>query len=246
MNKNNWTAIIPAAGKGSRFDKSKNKIFFVHKKKSILEHMINKISNITTKIIIVINKRDYREAKNISKKFKKKNNIQYVFQNIADGMATAIEIGLRKTSTKFFYTIWCDQIGLSSKTIKETIQYHEKSNFIASFPAARIKNNYTLVEKNKLNYLKKIYQSREEKLGKNSGLNDCGFFCCDTFFFKKNLKKLISSKKIVSKKTREHDFIYALNYFAKSYKIKVKITKNKIDTLGVNFKKDILKLKNIS
>ena len=34
MNKKNWTAILPAAGKGSRFDKPKNKIFFFYKKKN--------------------------------------------------------------------------------------------------------------------------------------------------------------------------------------------------------------------
>ena len=243
MNSKSWTAIIPAAGRGTRFSKFKNKIFFHYKKKSILEHLIFKISKLTEKIIIIINKKDLKEAKKILKKFNKKNKIIFSFQNKPEGMASAIEIGLRRTYSKYFYTIWCDQIGISTRTIKKTIIFHEKNNYISTFPITYLKRSYTLVKKDRSHFLIKVYQSRENEFKNKEGYNDCGFFCCNTNFFKKNLKKLIKSKKILTKKTKEHDFLHALNVFANTKKIMTLISKNKYDAVGINFKKDFNKLK---
>ena len=60
MRKSNWTAIVPAAGKSTRFESEKNKIFYKYKNKTILEHILLKVSDFSNRIILVVNKNDKR------------------------------------------------------------------------------------------------------------------------------------------------------------------------------------------
>ena len=122
MKKFNWTAIIPAAGKSTRFKSKKSKIFFIYKKKSILENILDKVLNLTNNVVIVVNQNDEKESSLISRKFKNKN-IKIVVQKKINGMGTAIQLALRKTKTKNFFSLWGDQLGLSLKTMRSTINF---------------------------------------------------------------------------------------------------------------------------
>ena len=144
MRKSNWTAIVPAAGKSTRFESEKNKIFYKYKNKTILEHILLKVSDFSNRIILVVNKNDKKECKLLVKKFKKKN-VKIVVQKKINGMATAIRLGLSSTNTKNFFTIWGDQLGLSKSTMNKTIKLHENNNFLVTFPAVLKNNPYTLI-----------------------------------------------------------------------------------------------------
>jgi len=89
MKKFNWTAIIPAAGKSTRFKSKKSKIFFIYKKKSILENILDKVLNFTSNVVVVVNKNDKKECASILRKFKNQN-IKIVVQKKINGMGTAI------------------------------------------------------------------------------------------------------------------------------------------------------------
>ena len=74
------------------------------------------------------------------------------------------------------------------------------------------------------------------------GYTDCGLFCCDTNFIKKRLNKYIKEKKIITKKTKEYDFLLSLNLLAEKNKIKTFKTSNKKDTIGINQIKDLKRI----
>ena len=86
--------------------------------------------------------------------------------------------------------------------------------------------------------MKSIKQSREKKILKWKGYSDCGFFCCKTTSVKSSLNQLIRSKSIITKKTKEYDFLLFLNIFAKKNKIKVLKSSIIKDSIGVNSKQD--------
>ena len=52
--KKNWSAIIPAAGNSKRFKYRLSKIFYKIKKKTLIEIIINKISDYSDNIILII------------------------------------------------------------------------------------------------------------------------------------------------------------------------------------------------
>jgi bifunctional N-acetylglucosamine-1-phosphate-uridyltransferase/glucosamine-1-phosphate-acetyltransferase GlmU-like protein len=238
MKKFNWTAIIPAAGKSTRFKSKKSKIFFIYKKKSILENILDKVLNLTNNVVIVVNQNDEKESSLISRKFKNKN-IKIVVQKKINGMGTAIQLALRKTKTKNFFSLWGDQLGLSLKTMRSTINFFEKNEFPIVFPAVYKKNPYTIINFKNGSYLKDIKQSREIKIVVKKGYSDCGFFCCKTSVVKRSLNQSIQSKSIITQKTKEYDFLLSLNIFAKKNKIKVLKSSNIKDSIGINFKRDL-------
>ena len=57
------TFIVPAAGKSSRFNNKKSKIFYIYKKKLILEHIIDKCLVFSKNIIIISNRKNLKKIK---------------------------------------------------------------------------------------------------------------------------------------------------------------------------------------
>jgi len=237
----NWTCIIPAAGKSTRFKDKKNKIFFLYKNKTILEHIILKIKNFSKKIVIVSNIKNIEVTKKLCKKFDK-NIISVVVQKKINGMATAIQKSFPKIRSNFFFIIWADQLGISKNTIKRVLIDHQKNNNIITLPVVRKKNPYTLIELKNEFLISKVYQSREIRLHTDVGYSDCGFFSCNTKEIKRELNKLIKEKKIISKKTKEYDFLQSVEELSKKYKIKVIKSSNNKDCIGINEKKDLKNL----
>ena len=64
MNKD-LTFIIPAAGKSSRFETIKTKIFFKYKNKFLIQHVLEKCLFFSRNIIIVSNTKNLSELKKI-------------------------------------------------------------------------------------------------------------------------------------------------------------------------------------
>jgi bifunctional N-acetylglucosamine-1-phosphate-uridyltransferase/glucosamine-1-phosphate-acetyltransferase GlmU-like protein len=238
--KKNWSAIIPAAGNSKRFKYRLSKIFYKIKKKTLIEIIINKISDYSDNIILIIRKKDKLKILNILKKNKNKNKIYITIQKKPNGMAQAVNIGLKKVINKNFFVIWADQLYLKKKTIRNTLKNHINNANLLTFPIVKKKNPYTLIlfKKNKFS---NILQQRESLIKFRSGYSDCGFFAGKTIVFNNLLRKLIYKKKILTKITKEHDFLHSFKYLTPRHKIELIKINNKIESRGVNYLKDVKK-----
>ena len=232
--------IITAAGKSLRFDKKISKVLFKIKNETIIEKIYKKIIFFSKKTIIVCNNKNFIKIKKILSKYKN-DNIIYTIQKKQNGMATAINHGLRYIDNKNFFIIWGDMIYLQKNTIKKTIDLHLKKKNVLTFPYYKIKNPYTLIIENKYGKFIDILHRREEEFSNKIGKNDCGFFVCNTGKIRKELMKLIKNKKIITKKTKEFDFLKSFKYFNKLGSISLIKASSKHETIGINFKNDILK-----
>ena len=175
MNKD-LTFIVPAAGKSSRFKNKKSKIFYTYKKKSILEHVIDKCLVFSKNIIIISNRKNLKKVKSIVQKKYIKFNIKILIQEKPLGMGDAVYIGLQKVITRFTATIWADQIYLDNETINKTIIYFGKSKSLFTFPVFFKKKPYTKIIRNRSKKFVDIIQSKEIDYDLKSGESDCGFF----------------------------------------------------------------------
>jgi len=229
--------IIPAAGRSSRFKTKISKIFYVYKKKLIIEHILKKIQNISNDIIIITSPTNYKKLLQIKKKYKLMN-IKLVIQNKPKGMGQAVYLGLKKIKTRYSAVIWADQIFLLKKTILSTIKKFISSKSILCFPIFFKKNPYVYVSlKNDKFY--KIIQTRESDIKIQKGYSDCGFFVFKTKIVKQTLKKLILNKKIITKKTKEIDFLKSFT-FLKKYGEVITVPAYSIkDTNGINYLEDL-------
>ena len=229
--------IIPAAGRSSRFKTKLSKIFYVYKKKLIIEHILNKMQNVSNEVIIITSPTNYKKLLKISKKYKSMN-IQFVIQHKPKGMGHAVYLGLKKIRTRDAGVIWADQIFLLKKTILGTIKIFLSSNSILCFPIFFKKNPYVYVSlKNEKFY--KIIQTRESERKIEKGYSDCGFFVFKTKIVKQILKKLILNKKIITKKTKEIDFLKSFTFLKKFGEI-ITVHANSVkDTNGINYLEDL-------
>ena len=239
MNKN-LTFIVPAAGKSSRFKNIKSKIFYSYKKKLILEHIIDKCLVFSKNIIIISNRKNLKKIKSVVQKKYKKFNIKILIQEKPLGMGDAVYLGLQKVITRFTATIWADQIYIENETINKTIIYFEKSKSIFTFPVLFKKNPYTKIIRSKSKKFLDIVQSKEIDYVLKSGESDCGFFIFKTSKIRKLIKYLIKKKMIFSKKSNEIEFLSTFKYIRKLGKITTVKAKSEKDTIGINFKKDLI------
>lgn len=238
--KRNITFIIPAAGRSSRFQSKKNKIFYLYKKKELILHVVEKVLKFANEIIIVINKKNYGYLKKILSPYKTKGNFTIVFQNQPRGMGHAIYLGLKKSKTLYSSVIWSDQIYLSIKTIKKTIKFFIKKNSLLTFPIFRKKSPYVYILKDKNKKFKDMVQTRETRKGIKVGDSDCGFFIFKTQSVYKKLKILIKKKLIITKQTKEIDFLRSFKYLKMIGKIHLVKAFYKKDTFGVNTLNDLI------
>ena len=106
------------------------------------------------------------------------------------------------------------------------------------FPNHQKKNPYVCVNFKNNNFYN-IVQTRETSKKILNGFSDCGFFVFKTKEIKKKLKELIKQKKIITKKTKEIDFLKSFKYLKKIGDIKT-IKANVIkDSIGINYLEDL-------
>jgi bifunctional N-acetylglucosamine-1-phosphate-uridyltransferase/glucosamine-1-phosphate-acetyltransferase GlmU-like protein len=238
MNKD-LTFIIPAAGKSSRFESKKSKIFFIYKKKFLIEHVLEKCLTFSNNIIIISSPQNLYNLKKIIKGYKN-NNIKILIQKKPKGMGDAINIALQKVNTKFSAAIWADQIYLNKMTILKTINFFKKTKSLLTFPVFVRKNPYTLVLRDKLKKFDNILQTKEIDYKVRKGESDCGFFVFKTNLIRKYLGLLIKKKMILTIKSNEIDFLSSFKFFKKKGQVTTLKASNLKDTIGINNKKDLI------
>ena len=190
MNKKDFTFIVPAAGKSSRFKTKKSKIFYEYRNKILISYVIDKCLKFTKNIIIISNRRNLKELKINLKKYK---NIKFkiLIQKKQRGMGHAINIAMDKVRSKYCSVIWPDQIYLSIITIKRTIDFFIKKKSILCFPIYKKKMPYEYILRDKSKNFKDIIQTRETNKKIEMGESDCGFFVFQSKIIRRKLKFLI-------------------------------------------------------
>ena len=194
MIKKNFTFVLPAAGKSSRFNSKKSKIFFNFKNKIIISHVIDKCLIFSKNIIIVSNKKNLKELRKNLKNYKDIKFKIYI-QKKQIGMGDAVNIALKKVKTKYTVVIWPDQIFLSINTIKKTINFFLKKKLLLCFPTFKKKFPYVYILRDKDKNFKDIIQTRETRKKVKFGESDCGMFVFNTKKISKHLEYLIKKKK---------------------------------------------------
>lgn len=236
IQKKRFTGIIPAAGRSKRFKYIKSKIFFKIKKKTMIEIILSKIERYCNEIIVILKPKDNAEFNKIKTKLKYKNKITVLNQKNSTGMAIAAKLGIDKAKNENFILIWSDQVYLSNLTIKMGIKKLQKNNL--SFPIVYKKKPYTLIKFKDKKFFN-ILQQREENIQFKSGYSDSGFFLGKTKFFQKHLSKLIKNKKIVTKKTKEYDFLNSFKFIRDKKKIRLYKISNAKEAIGINYINDL-------
>lgn len=237
--------VIPAAGKGSRMNLDIPKILIkIGKKKSVIDLLIDKVKKHSHKIVFIVNnKHQNKIRKYLNENYKNKINFNLVLQKKPLGMFDAVYRSFKYLKNyKKILIIWGDHIGVQKKTIDQICSIKTSKQKII-LPLLKIRKPYVEYVFSKRKLIQ-IRESREGDKVSKFGLTDLGTFLFFSNNFQKNLIEF-KKKKIKGNITREQNFLPFILFLSKNkWNIEKTIFKNKIQSRGINLKKDIKYFRN--
>src|SRR3990170_316829 len=195
MKKNNFSAIILAAGEGKRMESGKSKVLHEVAGQSLIERTIATVKDThSVQIIVVTNKKNISE---MEKMFK--NQVLYALQLQPKGTGDAALMGLKrvKDNVPVVCVMYGDDTAFyKPKTIEDVYDHHLKSNAAVTFVTVKLKNPTgfgRIIRKN--GKVTAIIEEKDATVSQKmiNEIND-GVYFFDKGWLSKNISKLKPSK----------------------------------------------------
>ncbi len=153
-------AIIPCAGKGSRFSHKNKSLIFI-KGKTVIEKLLNAIKIHMKDITIVVNSSNKSHFMRIARKY---TGVSIVVDDSYSGTAEAIKAALKNSvSKKDIFIVWGDTIYKSKEFINNFLKRHASNlDYDMHIPVKYESNPYlaVLFDKNGIPF--DVFYSREK------------------------------------------------------------------------------------
>ncbi|MBV9080814.1 MAG: NTP transferase domain-containing protein [Elusimicrobia bacterium] len=232
-----WTALIPAAGRGSRLGAEGPKILFPVLGRPMLDWIVDLVRPFCERIVIVVSAEGRKE---IQKRLKELvgGRGETALQPEPIGMADAVARGLENVRTPHTLVLWGDQVTPTVGTLARCLRLHMESGARLTLPTIVRADPYIHFERFPDGRLKSVYQRREADRPLAEGENDCGLFLFQT----EALRGLLAEERpeATGAKTREKNLLALFPYLDRSEGdvVSVRIS-DATETLGVNTPDDL-------
>jgi bifunctional UDP-N-acetylglucosamine pyrophosphorylase/glucosamine-1-phosphate N-acetyltransferase len=174
--KKDWTAIIPAAGRGTRLGDARPKILYPLLGKPILEWLVQSLDPFVERFVFVLAP-DARALVEPVLKSVLEGRYSIVIQSEPKGMADAVWQAKPRVRTENCIVLWGDQVTVARDTIAACVSLHaSRKNSALTFPTVWRKAPYIHFERDAHQRLVHVYQAREALEAREEGENDCGIF----------------------------------------------------------------------
>lgn len=244
MNNSNWTAIIPAAGRGSRLGFDRPKILTQIKHKSILQMQYFALSELCSHFIVVASPAGFEHIKDEISRIGAKN-ITIVIQDSPTGMGDAIKLCEKNISTKNSFVIWGDQPLCSHNSIKRLMEIHEKLLADLTFYVKVDSDPYINIIFDPNNNVIDVQERREGDTLPALGISDCGMFCFDIKTLFDILDQSKNDPNMLGFTTKEFGLLKTFKYFSRANKIVCPVPLlNLSESQGINTIDDLEKVIN--
>jgi bifunctional N-acetylglucosamine-1-phosphate-uridyltransferase/glucosamine-1-phosphate-acetyltransferase GlmU-like protein len=230
----NWSLLIPAAGKGTRLGYYLPKILYPILDRPMLDWLLDIFRGLYEKLIIIVS---HEGSVPIEEHLKNRSERNWVLveQPMPVGMGDAVLRGLEASVTPYTICVWGDQIALKRETvlagIKVLLAYERVS---LTLPTHCSCNPYIHLQRDKNGNIIEVLQAREGDIIPSMGESDCGVFFMRSSAVLNCLKHFRNedvSMKLRGKQSREFNFLPILPYL--SNVVSLRITAEE-ETLGVN------------
>ncbi len=241
---NDWTAIIPLAGNGTRLDYHLPKALYPILDRPLLNWILDLLIPHCRHLVLVVSPEGESPIRQSIQYHPYRNRMTFAIQITPKGMADAVSIGLEKVETPHCAVIWGDQIGLTPKTVKACFQAHAaRPNAKLTFPTLMKKDPYIDIIRDTQDRIVAVKQAREKEIERHLGENDCGFFLFETGALRLQLETARSSQISKGKSTGEFNLLPILPLFEgeRDETVTLQIAKEE-EALGLNTPQEALQL----
>lgn len=185
-----WSAVIAAAGRGSRLGFNLPKILFPVADRTILDWLLDLLLPCCQTAVFVLSPDG---CKDVEPELERRAPGRYriAIQEVPTGMGDAIAIGAQFVETKNTAVIWGDQVAVRPQSIDAVLRIHQGPLEPAmTVPTVLRANPYTHFERDADGRITRLLQVREGDKLPAQGESDSGFFCFRTEILRKLLDEM--------------------------------------------------------
>jgi bifunctional UDP-N-acetylglucosamine pyrophosphorylase / glucosamine-1-phosphate N-acetyltransferase len=238
-----WTAVIPAAGRGSRLGYDKPKILYPIADRPILDWLIDLLEPLCERLIFVLSPSGKDHVVPFLEQ-RLKGRYEIAIQPEPKGMADAIYQTVPNLKTKYTLIIWGDQVAIRPKTIESIIKIQQEvAGVQLTLPLVRRNEPYVHYATDKSGQFTNVLERREGTNMPHVGQSDCGLFAFTTKRLKEVFALEIKQGITYSQATKEWNFLPLLPQFDTGGNSVYALRLNSLEeTIGANDAKDVAQL----
>ena len=202
-----WTALVPAAGRGSRLGFELPKILFPIAGRTILEWLVDLLNPLCGQFVFVLSPEGAGPVEELTSRLLPARH-RIALQASPHGMADAIACGLPSVGTPNAMIVWGDQVALQPASLDFCMRVHQGSaQPDATCPTLLRERPYIHFERDESGKVARVLQAREGDPLPERGESDSGVFLFRTDALRRHLPRLLESPESIGKRTRELNFL---------------------------------------
>jgi bifunctional UDP-N-acetylglucosamine pyrophosphorylase / glucosamine-1-phosphate N-acetyltransferase len=202
-----WTALIPAAGRGSRLGFDQPKILFPIARATILEWLVELLKPLCERFIFVLSPSGVAPVEEAISRLLA-DRCAIAVQPEPRGMADAVRCGVGQVETRHTLIVWGDQVALRPASLQFLMRLHQGvAQPAAVCPTLWRDRPYIHFERGESRRLSRVLQAREGDSMPERGESDSGVFLFRTEALRQALPRLLGSSECIGRQTGELNFL---------------------------------------
>jgi len=233
-----WTAVIPAAGRGTRLGFSRPKILYPLGGRPILHWLLDFLVPNCASLVFVLSPEGAGEVtaaleRRIPRRF------TVAIQETPTGMGDAVALALPHVRTRHAAVVWGDQVALRQESVETCMRLHQGPlQPSVTCPTVLRANPYIHFDRDEAGRLVGLRQAREGDAMPVTGESDTGFFCFETTALRRLLDRLRVASDGVGTATREFNLLPVIPLAAQQEVVLTPRVMRLEETVGVNTSED--------
>ncbi|MBU1524538.1 MAG: NTP transferase domain-containing protein [Candidatus Omnitrophica bacterium] len=239
----NWTAVVLAAGRGTRMESDLPKVLHDLKGKPLIYYVLKELVSLKRyirQIIVVVGYQGCFVEESIKKHFK---DIGFAYQKKKLGTADAVRCVQKKVKHQNVLVLCGDAPLITKKTLSSFIAFSLRKKFLCSLISAEVneRNSLGRIIRDREGRIKAICEKGEPAKGFLSNEVNSGIYAFDRGILFNNLKKIKKNKKKGEYfLTDIVEILYEAGYSTGSF-----ISESSEEILGINTLEDLCRVENI-
>ena len=238
-----WSAVVAAAGKGTRLGYDRPKILFQVAGKSILEWLLDLLLPNCQTIVFVLSS-DGRSDIEPELERLAPGRHRIAIQASPTGMGDAVEIGAALVETPNTMVIWGDQVAVRPESVEAILRLHQGPLHPAlTVPTVLRQNPYIHFSRDEQDRISGLLQAREGDPMPPHGESDAGLFCFRTTVLIELLKQLRADPQSRGRCTGEFNLLPLIPFAVQNgHSVLTPQVMEMEETVGINSPADAVRI----